>query len=103
KLLALEAQFKLEEGASISGNQVWESTGLKQLVDDIPAFIFGGRLFTWSSWVEKAKTQDADPILSATRRIALDADGIGLDLEDEIFQFADEWGHHASKSCLYLV
>jgi len=102
-LLALEAQFKLAKKTSISGDQVWERTGLKQLIEEIPSLMFGGRLFTWSSWVEKAKTQDTDFILSATRSIALDPDGIGLDLEEEAFQFADQWGNNPSESRLYLL
>lgn len=102
-LLALEAQFKLAEKTSISGDQVWEKTGLKQLIEEIPSLISGGRLFTWLSWIEKARTQDTDTILSATRSIALDPDGIGLDLEEEVFQFANQWGRNPSESHLYLI
>lgn len=103
KLLALEAQFKLKRENSIKGDKVWERTGLKQLAEEIPSLILGEQLFTWSSWVKKTRSQDADPAFSATKSVVLDRKGIQLNIEDKLFEFISQWDRNPSKSRLFLI
>lgn len=103
KLLTLETQLKLKIKNSINGDEVWERTGLKQLAEEIPSLILGKQLFTWSSWVEKARTEDTNPALSATRSVVIDHKGVHRDIEDKLFEFVSQWGRNPSESHLLLI
>ena len=104
KLLTLEAELKLTERNSITGEQVWERAGIKQLVEDIPSHILGDRLCSWTSWVDEAGIQDAAPFLSATRSIVLDHKSMELeDLEYESYKLISQWTQNPSESRLLLI
>jgi hypothetical protein len=100
KLLSLEARFKLTEGASITGKDVFEQAGLSDLASKIPSLILGDRLFTWHGWAAFAEKGNGDPTLASTR---LSANGISLDLENQIFELSIEWIRTAINSKLYLI
>jgi hypothetical protein len=103
RLLALEARFKLTSGSSVNGKDVSNGSGLQDLISRIPSLVLGNRLFTWESWLQYATNQNSDPTLSATRRVALESDAIGLDLEEQIFQAAEQWISSPTASHLFLV
>ena len=103
RLLAMEAEFKLDGDFAVTGQEVWDRVGITRVIQEIPSLVLGKGLFSWSDWLSKAGRPSSNPALEATRKIVYEDDDIEVELENKLINLVTQWAERQNNNLILLV
>lgn len=104
RLIAMEAEFKLDEEFAVTGQEVWDRIGITRVIQEIPSLVLGKGLFSWSDWLIKASQPSSNPALEATKKIVDENDDIiEVELEGNLINLVRQWAERRNNNLILLV